>query len=195
MLFGLIASVGTWIPMALTAGAGAAAQHTILLWPFPILVIATALAHAPARLAWAAAVLLLASNLALTNQYYALFVRNGGAIRWTDAIFALDKYLATVKADNIFVMDWGMIETINLLSEGETPVVAPSVTDPAWVRRSLANPKYVFVAHTAEFAIQPETRAVLEAAAGAGGYREVPLQTIVDRNGRPTFEVFSFRKE
>jgi hypothetical protein len=42
MLFGLIASVGTWIPMALTAGAGAAAQHTILLWPFPILVIAVA---------------------------------------------------------------------------------------------------------------------------------------------------------
>jgi hypothetical protein len=36
---------------------------------------------------------------------------------------------------------------------------------------------------------------VLEAAARAGGYREVPLQTIGDRNGRPTFEVFSFRKE
>lgn len=195
MLFGLIAALGTWIPMALTAGAGAAAQHTILLWPFPILVIAVALAHTPVRLAWAAAVLLCLSNLALTNQYYALFIRNGGAIRWTDAIFALDKYLATVKTDNIFVMDWGMIETINLLSEGETPVVAPSVNDPAWVRRSLANPKYVFVSHTAEFAIQPEIRAVLEAAARAGGYREVPLQTIGDRNGRPTFEVFSFRKE
>ncbi|HEV8144798.1 MAG TPA: hypothetical protein VGP79_00380 [Bryobacteraceae bacterium] len=195
MLFGLIASVGTWIPMALTAGAGAAAQHTILLWPFPILTIAVALAYAPVRLAWAAVVLLCVSNLALTNQYYALFIHNGGAIRWTDAIFELDKYLATVKTDNIFVMDWGVIETINLLSEGETPVVAPKMSDPAWVRRSLTNPRYVFVAHTPGFAIQPENRAVLEAAARAGGYREVPLQTIGDRNGRPTFEVFSFRKD
>ncbi len=87
-----------------------------------------------------------------------------------------------------------MIETINLLSEGETPVVAPNMNDAAWVRRMLANPKYVFVAHTPEYAIQPDTRAALEAAARSGGYQEVPLQIISDRNGRPTFEVFAFRK-
>jgi hypothetical protein len=194
ILFGLLAAVGTWIAMALTAGAGAAMQHTILLWPFPVLAIAVALSRAPVRVAWAAAILICAANLAVTNQYYALFIRNGGAIRWTDAIFPLDQYLAHVRAENIFVIEWGITETINLLSEGETPVAATNLSDPEVVRRMLANPRYVFVAHTREHAIQPERRAALEDAARAAGYQEVPVQTIADRFGRPTFEIFRFRK-
>jgi hypothetical protein len=34
----------------------------------------------------------------------------------------------------------------------------------------------------------------LEDAARAAGYQEVPVQTIADRFGRPTFEIFRFRK-
>ena len=48
ILFGLIACAATWLPMVLTAGAGKAAQHVILLWPFHLIPIAAVLAQIPA---------------------------------------------------------------------------------------------------------------------------------------------------
>ena len=78
--------------MVLTAGAGAAAHHIILLWPFQFLAIAAALAAIPWTWAAAAAtVVLCASNLAVTNEYYWELVRNGPDIRWTDAIYPLNR--------------------------------------------------------------------------------------------------------
>jgi hypothetical protein len=43
VLFGLIVCAATWLPMVLTAGAGGAAHHAILLWPFQLLPIAAVL--------------------------------------------------------------------------------------------------------------------------------------------------------
>src|ERR1035437_1783675 len=55
VLFGLLACAGTWLPMVLTAGAGAAAHHVILIWPFSFLAIAATLAAIPWRAASAGA--------------------------------------------------------------------------------------------------------------------------------------------
>jgi hypothetical protein len=194
MLFGLAASVATWFAMALTTGAGAAAQHVILLWPFPALVIAVALSHVPRPIAVAGAAVLCLSNVAVTNNYYAELIRNGPAIHWTDAIDPLNVYLQTLHADHVFIGDWGFLETLNLLSEGSLPVVSADTTDEAAILNMFAAGQSVFVFHTPEYAFQPELRTRIESTARSHGWEPQHLQTIYDQNGRPTFDVFRFRK-
>jgi dolichyl-phosphate-mannose-protein mannosyltransferase len=194
MLFGWIACAATWLPMALTAGAGAAAQHVILLWPFHFLAIAAALSQLSPRWAQAAAAVLCLSNLAVTNQYYADLVRNGPAIRWTDSIDPLNRWLADSKSPRVFTADWGFAETLNLISQGATPVFSADTSDRAAVLQTLASPRDVFVSHTPEFTFRPEIRAAIETIARENGFEEERLAVISDRNGRPTFDVFRFRK-
>ncbi len=194
ILFGLITCAATWLPMALTANAGWGAQHTMLLWPFHLVAIAAALARAPLRWAAAACAVLYLSSLAVTNQYYADLIRNGPAIRWTDAIDPLHQYLADSKPELIFAADWGFVETLNLISEGGLPVSPVENSGKSAIGRMIANPRYLFVSHTPTFTYHPEIRASVEDAARQAGYREERLATIPDRSGRPTFDVFRFRK-
>jgi hypothetical protein len=194
ILFGVIACAGTWLPMILTAGAGAAAQHIILLWPFHLIPIAAVLAQIPATRAAIITALLCGSNLAVTNQYYADLVRNGPAIRWTDAMDPLQRYLTDLRARRIMAADWGFIETMNLLSEGELPMYYADTSSDQAVDAMLRDPSNVFVAHAAGFGFLPNTRAALEDVARREQYQQEPMTTILDRNGRPAFDVFRFRK-
>jgi Dolichyl-phosphate-mannose-protein mannosyltransferase len=202
ILFGLIACLATWLPMVLTAGAGAAAQHVILLWPFHLIPVAAVLALIPSRGVPAIFTALLCGwNLAVTNQYYADLIVNGPAIRWTDAMDPLNRYLTDLRAPRIVAADWGFIETMNLLGEGELPMYylphAGTGGDQATeesIAALLRDPSSVFVAHAAGFAFHPGERAALEDLARREHYEEQPLTTIQDRNGRPTFDVFRFRK-
>jgi hypothetical protein len=194
ILFGLVACVGTWVPMVLTEGAGKAAQHVILLWPFHLISIAAVLALLPVVPAALVAAVLCGSNLAVTNQYYADLIVNGPAIRWTDAMDPLQRYLTDLRARRIVAADWGFIETMNLLSEGELPMYYADTGSQTSLAALLRDPANVFVAHAPGFAFHPNERAALEEAARRGHYQEEPLTTIQDRNGRPTFDVFRFRK-
>lgn len=191
--FALIACSVTWLVMALTAGAGGAVQHTILLWPFHLMVLGVALAQLPPRWAVAATAVLCAANLGVTNRYYADLVRNGPAIRWSDAVGPLEQYLANSGAERIFVADWGIIETLSLLSEGRLPVYSADVRDAPMLDRIVAAPGHTFVSHTAEFTFDPGIRSRLEERARAQGFEERHTTTIYDLNGRPTFEVFAFK--
>ena len=198
ILFGLIACAGIWLPMLLTAEAGTAARHVILLWPFHLIPVAAVLAQ---RLAVRGAILtalLCVWNLAVTNQYYADLIRNGPAIRWTDAMDPLQRYLTDLHVRRIVAADGGFMETMNLLGEGELPMYRPIYQAGASNEQSmealLRDPSNVFVAHTREFALRPQERAALENLAQREQYQLEPLTTIQDRNGRPTFDVFRFRK-
>jgi hypothetical protein len=201
ILFGLTACAATWLPMVLTAGAGRAAQHVILLWPFHLIPVAAVLARIPAARAAIVTALLSASNLAVTNQYYADLIVNGPAVRWTDAMDPLQRYLTDLHARRIVAADWGFIETMNLLSEGELPMYyapyADTGSDQAAgqsISALLRDPSNVFVAHSPGLAFHPQERMALEDQARREHYEEEPLTTIQDRNGRPTFDVFRFRK-
>jgi hypothetical protein len=180
--------------MALTAGAGAAAQHAILLWPFHLLVIAAALSRLPLRAAAAVTAVLCTSNLAVTNQYYADLVRNGPAIRWTDAMDPLHQYLEDSGFPDIVMADWGIMETMNLLSEGRLPIFYADTATPEGALRTVSAPDRVFVGHPPPYAFHPQEREALEQAARQAGYQEENITTIYDRNGRPAFDVFRFRK-
>jgi hypothetical protein len=195
VLFGLLAFLGTWLPMVLTAGAGAAAHHVILLWPFQFLAIAAALAAIPIRwLAVAATVLLCASNFAVTNEYYKEMIRNGPAIRWTDAVYPLERRLETLRSPDIYIVDWGIFESVNLLSDNSAPLRGVDFGNQEELRKIVSDPRAAFVAHTSKYAYFPQQRATLEDIAQNAGYEEVPIEIIYDRNGRPTFDVFRFRK-
>ena len=194
ILFGVIACAATWLPMLLTAGAGAAAHHVILLWPFHLLPIAAVLARIPMAPAALVTAVLCGSNLAVTNQYYADLIRNGPTVRWTDAMDPLHRYLTDLHAQQIVAADWGFMETMNLLSEGQLPMAGADTSSDQAVNALLRDSQNVFVAHAPGLAYQPEERAALEDAARRENYQEEPLITIHDRNGRPTFDVFRFRK-
>lgn len=193
--FGLLACLGTWIPMVLTAGAGGAAHHVILLFPFQFLSIAAALAAVPWRFAAiAGTVALCAANLAVTNEYYWELLRNGPDIRWSDALYPLEHELERLRSPNIYVADWGFYESLVLLSDNSIPLHELEWTNAEALRQACSDPRVAFVGHTAKFAYLPQERTALEDAASNAGYEEVPIETIYDRNGRPTFEVFRFRK-
>lgn len=195
ILFGLVTCVATWLPMVLTAGAGAAAQHVILLWPFHLLMIAAALNQLPWRAVTAAiTVLLCASSAAVTNTYYVELIRNGPTLRWTDAMDPLHRFLTDLHARRIYVADWGILETMNLLSEGALPMQSADLSSPDGIRSMLRDSSNVFVAHAEGVAIHPNERAALEDLARREEYIEEPVATIRDRNGRPAFDVFRFRK-
>jgi hypothetical protein len=169
-------------------------QHVILLWPFHLIPVAAVLARIPAARAAAVTALLCGSNLALTNQYYADLIVNGPAIRWTDAMDPLQRYLADLHARRIVAADWGFIETMNLLGEGELPMYYADTASEQSIGALLLDPSNVFVAHEPGFAFHPQERGALEDLARREHYQEEPLTTIQDRNGRPTFDVFRFRK-
>jgi len=195
ILFGLIVCVATWLPMVLTAGAGAAAQHVILLWPFHLMMIAAALDRIPLRAAVTGlTVLLCTSSAAVTNQYYTDLIRNGPTMRWTDAMDPLLRFLTDMHARHIYVADWGIIETMNLLSEGALPMQQSDLSNDDAIRGMLRDSRNVFVAHAKGAAMHPNERAALEDLAQRDEYIEEPVATIMDRNGRPAFDVFRFRK-
>jgi 4-amino-4-deoxy-L-arabinose transferase-like glycosyltransferase len=195
VLFGLLAFGGTWLPMVLTAGAGGASHHVILLWPFQFLAIAAALAAIPwTWIAGALTFVLCAANLAVTNEYYWELVQNGPDIRWTDAFYPLEHRLETLRSPDIYIVDWGIFETINLLGDNATPVRAVDWSNQDILRKIVSDPRAAFVAHTAPYTYFPQQRATIEDAAASGGYEEVPIEIIYDRNGRATFDVFRFRK-
>jgi hypothetical protein len=194
ILFALVAGLFTWLPMVLTAGAGAAAQHVLLIWPLHLFAIAVAIDRIPWRAAIVGVTLLLcASSIAVTTRYYADLVVNGPTLRWTDAMDPLQRALEDLHAKRIYVADWGLIETMNLVSEGSLPMRTGSA-DPVAMRSMLDDKDGIFVAHPPEIAFHPEERATLEEFAQREHYTKEPVATIRDRNGRPAFDVFRFRK-
>ncbi len=130
LIFALLFLVLTWLQMFFTAGAGGAVHHVVLLWPFHLFVIAAVLSAVRARLgSWISVVLtglLCVSNLLVVNEYYVAVIRNGPGVRWTDAFSPLTDSLYKAKSPRIITADWGILETLNLLSEGELPVLDAS---------------------------------------------------------------------
>ena len=193
MLAAFVYLVVTWIQMAATAGAGAAAHHVLLLWPAHLLLIALALDKV--RLRWLApgvALLLVAANLVVINQYVVELARNGTSVRWTDAFPDLMRVLTAQKTDRVFVADWGILETVNLMTEGTVPVVG--IGEPDIGPALFAQPNDLFVGHGSSFVQFPQISAKLEQTATALGYVRVPVATVYDRNGRGIFEVFRYRR-
>jgi hypothetical protein len=203
-LFALTALLAAWLQMALTKDTGNA-HHTVLLWPLPHMMIALVWAELASRwrrlgraAVFTATVLVAGSNLLLTNHYYAQLVRNGSTLTWTDAIYPLSDYLKTVTAKDIFVLDWGLLDSLRLLNRGQlnlrvgTDAFAGDALTEEDLRlaHAMAKPENLFLSHVEGKLFSPEPVKRIEAWAGREGYSKQVLRIIRDRNGRPVFEVF-----
>ncbi len=208
ILFALLAMIVAWAQMAVTANAGGSVHHAILIWPLPQMVIAISFAAAsrrvgPAGIPALAAVLalMMIAGLLVTNEYYCLIVRNGGSRNWTDAIFRLSDYLKTEPASNVYCVDWGMTDSLRLLSRGRLPLRVG--TDPITKRalddkdrellgKMITSPGNIFINHTKDFEFFTGVNDKLVKYAADAGYRRDVLTVIADSNGRPVYEVYHF---
>ena len=150
-----------------------------------------------------AVVLVAGSGLLVTNEYFALLVRNGGGVEWTDAIYPLSDYLRRVKPTAIYIDDWGMLDVLRMLNRGKLPLRVGSdplskpqldAEDKGVVLARISDPDAVFVGHSDSAELFTGVNAKLRAIAAEAGYRREMLAEISDRNGRAMFEVFRFRR-
>jgi hypothetical protein len=205
LLFALIAMIVAWIQMAITAHAGGAVHHTILLWPLPQLMVAVSWAAASKRfgraglpLVCAVVGVLAVSSVLLTNEYYNRMLRNGGSASWTDAIFPLSAYVQGHPSTNVYCLDWGIMDSLRFLSRGKLPLAGSdyrftkdelTAEDRETVVRIVSDSGNLYVSHTKEAQLFPDNQKFLKLAA-ASGYRPYRLAVIDDSFGRPTFEVY-----
>jgi hypothetical protein len=208
ILFALIAMAVAWVQMATNANTGGSIHHTILLWPFPQLVVAVSFAAASRRLKRAgipvlaaAATIMIVSGVLVANEYYFVAYSFGGSSAWSDAIFPLSDYLKGAASGNVYCVDWGMLDPLRYLNRGKLKLAVGSdpisrkelsPDDREAVLRMVSEPGAVFVAHTKEFENFQGTNDRLLKFADAEGYRRDMLAVIPDKFGRPAFEVYRF---
>lgn len=203
--FSLIFSVVAWVAMAITRDAGNSVHHCVLIWPFPQLFVAATLSRARWTSAIAAAVI--AANLLVVNQYVFDFERDGAGTNFTDALFPLSSALADPVSPNdehpIYVVDWGMLNTLALFHQGrlllrpdDSPFSTdtPSESDLRAIAFMFSDPAAIFVGHVPSREVTQGVDERLERAAAESGLRKELIRGIADSNGRPVFEVFRLVK-
>jgi hypothetical protein len=198
--FCLVFTAVAWFFMASTRDAGASLHHTVLLWPFPQLFVGVAIAALRWKwLAAAIAIVLVAMNLLVVNQYVAQFERNGADGPFTDAIYPLSAALSDVPGQTIYVLDWGIQFPLDVLHNGHLhmisghdPFMADNPSDWALgaASRMFRDRAGLFIAHTGKRENFAGVRQRFDQAAAAAGCHEDPVETIPDSNGRPVFEIF-----
>ncbi len=206
MLFSLTFMAVTWLQMALSHNGGGGAHHTVLLWPFPHLFVAAALAQASLRFRRGAAAALLAatalvcaSNLLVLNEYLTQVIRAGTTVLWTDAIDPLSAYLRDVKTTHVYVMDWGILDNLRALHRGTLPLEdGPTAFltggNEKLPPEMLARDGALFLGHTRGNEIDRGMAARLEALGRSAGLVKQVTKVIADRNGRPVFEAYRFTR-
>jgi 4-amino-4-deoxy-L-arabinose transferase-like glycosyltransferase len=210
VLFAILYLAASWLLMAATHDAGASAHHVVLLWPFPQFVTAIALGCLAERFgnlgllaAGLATGLLASQNLLVLNQYYTQATRVCGGAVWTDAVEPLRLAVVRRKPATVNIVGWGTEFTLTTLERGALRLrdVAGHVAsepaspeDQAAVEAIASEPGGLFIGHTPELEIQQGAGKRLASAAARAGFRKELLETIYDRCGRASFEVYRFVK-
>jgi 4-amino-4-deoxy-L-arabinose transferase-like glycosyltransferase len=198
--FALVFTAVAWFFMASTRAAGASLHHTVLLWPFPQLFVAVAIAAI--RWKWAVAaicVLLVAGNLLVINQNIAQFERNGAENVYTDAIYPLSATISDNPVQTVYILDWGIQFPLDVLHNGHLKMKPShdlfatdtlSDEDKEIAARIFSEPNALFIAHVDKRENFAGTHRRFLEAAIAEGCHEKDIRIIPDSNGRPVFEVF-----
>lgn len=206
LCFALIVTAVAWSLMLFGVGVGASVHHVALLWPWPQVAVAAAVAGLAERLRrWGPVfvvvvlVLLCGRNLLCSNYQFSQLIRNGSPYSWSDAIYQLSRDLPAYRARQIVLLDWGMTENLRLLHRGRLPLVwgaDPIFAEPFDERKQnefkafLEQPGAVFASHTDAFQVFDGINRRRDSALQTLGYRRETLAVIPDRNGRPVFEIF-----
>ena len=210
LLFLLVTAGVAWLQMALNEGTGGAPHHVVLLWPFPAIFLGIAWAAVAARIgrAGSKALVLLVSifcvgNLLNLNEYLYSFATAGPTGVWTDAIDRLSTDLEKDKKTWIGAVDWGFLNGIRLLHDGELRlfVASDQLAGPmnqATRKDFLAMiepPDRIFVRHTDDNQAFPGINQRFRTAAREAGFAERIERIVTDSNDRPVFVVFRLARE
>ena len=203
-LFAIVCGGVTFLAMAVTRDAGATVHHTVLLWPMPQLLVGVALGALPLPWLRVGLVALLAgANLLVINQYIAQFEQNGSYGTFTDATNPLAASLAGTPDENIYIIDWGIYETVDFLLQGRSRLreayplfqqPLPNQRQSGEIDAMIVHPHALFVDHIPALEQFRGAGARLEAAARSKGYEKITMRTIADRHGRAIFQVFRFQQ-
>lgn len=206
----VMTAIVSYLPFVVGDGFGGGSHHAVLLWPLPHLAVALALTdeeiwsnyfQRAREIAFPA--LLIAVTLIGNGAMYVGFVdrgrRYGPTAIWTDAISELNKTLGSMAARRVVVLDWGMHDSLRLLSQGELPLtmgVDPFLSSyPSPNMRELAaglitEEGSYFVDHTRGNRVFPEVRRNFDHYIDRAGLHAVPIAVVPDRLGKVIFEVF-----
>jgi len=212
IVFALLAMAVAWVQMAINANTGGSVHHTILLWPLPQLVVGVSFAAASRRLGRAsiaalaaAGIVMTISGVLVTAEYQYVSFRDGGSPVWSDAIFPLTDYMKGLSAGHIYCVDWGILDSLRLLSHGtlpgllvgDDPISRPALDPEAQerVRQMISDPGAVFLAHTKDFENFQNVNNKLLKFAAENGYQRQMLTVISDSYGRAAFEVYRLARE
>jgi hypothetical protein len=208
LLWSLTALAVAYPQMLFNQDSGAGAHHVVLLWPLPHLVVALALTQAAAWLgrrgpwiAGTAVAVVCASNVVLTNQYLAHSIEFGPGRSWSNAIEPLAGRLESRGGGSVYMLDWGIFDTLRLLGRGRIPIDVAwqaflddkvSEEERAKLKEMLETPGAWFATHApAETLFLGVRERLVGAAAGLGYYPTEP-EVFHDSHGRPIFELFRF---
>jgi hypothetical protein len=205
LLFGLVSFAVGWLQMAVTSGAGSAAHHTLLLWPLPQFVVAVALTEVLRRwraMAATGIALLVGANLLVLNQYFLDASRNGPSLAFTDASTPLSRLLLEKSNGQVFVADWGLMDTLRFLTQGKlklrlatdlTAMTSLTEQERASLREWIGSEENLFVGHTEGREYYQGSTQRLKQFATEEGFAVESLAVVPDSFGRPTCELFRFR--
>jgi hypothetical protein len=106
-----------------------------------------------------------------------------------------------VSASNVFCVDWGIMDSMRLLSRGTLPlrVGTDPISKPAlndvdreFLAKTVTGPGHVFINHTKDFEFFTGVNDKLVRYAADAGYRREIMAVLPDSNGRPVYEVYRF---
>jgi len=197
-----------WIQMAATNMAGGSAHHTVLIWPLPQVLVAVAVAELTRRVAKGAilaflfTVAMFVSNTLIVNRHAAMLIRHGAGPVWTDAIFPLADYLTDLKAREIYINDWGMLDALRMIREGSLqlrlgsdPLSNPTLTaEQVRIVQDRLKPDAGFVSYTDDKQAFAGVNGRMRQIAQDAGFQRQDLTVIKDSHGRPTYEIFRYLK-
>jgi hypothetical protein len=177
----------------------------VLLWPFPQLFIGVTLAARrlsgiPDRIVPGVLTAVLAvANLLVINQYLLQMERDGPGPFFTDAIYGLSEALRGEAPKTVYVTDWGMQNSLALLSRGKLKLetaesdfarddIGPD--EKKHIAKMAADGDAIFVGHAnGQEIFRGSRQRVIQAAENAGLHKQIG-ELISDSNGRPVFEIF-----
>jgi hypothetical protein len=151
----------------------------------------------------AALIVTMVSGALVTNEYFRLMIRNGGAQNWTDAIFRLSDYMNGVSSTDVFCVDWGIFDSLRLLNQGKLhlrvgsdPISKRELTgeDREFLQRMIGDSGHVFINHTKDFEFFEGVNAKLVKYAADQGFRREVMAVIPDSYGREVYEVYHFAR-
>jgi len=196
----LLATVLVTIGVLLVPGA-VRIHHSILVFPLPHLIVATAGSllwekfSAAGRFHHTARILIIvAIALVLMSQAFAIastqkIIRTtGGSGRWSESINAFCRENKDRADLRIVSLDWGFNEQLAFLTE------RPTLAEPFWNFQNPpplpADPDCIYLVHPPEYSLFPFGPAYLRAAQKAGGQ----IRPYFDRQNHVTFYAIQFKE-